>query len=91
MACVRYAHQSDLLNVLSHLSQVRTNLDPLALLDTLKDIENILGRKKTIEKGPRSIDLDILLYKQETFSHERLSIPHKGITERSFVLKPLCE
>ena len=46
---------------------------------------------KTIEKGPRSIDLDILLYGNEIVDLEHLSIPHKGIAEREFVLRPLCE
>ncbi|KAL2000776.1 hypothetical protein VTN02DRAFT_2641 [Thermoascus thermophilus] len=61
------------------------------LLDTLKSIENSLGRQKTIEKGPRSIDLDILLYDREIVSHERLNIPHKLMLERDFVLRPLCQ
>lgn len=50
-----------------------------------------MGRKKLIEKGPRSIDLDILLYDDEVFSHERLDIPHKLMLERDFVLRPLCQ
>lgn len=60
-------------------------------MDTLKSIENSLGRQKTIEKGPRSIDLDILLYDREIVSHERLNIPHKLMLERDFVLRPLCQ
>ncbi|KAL2218070.1 Dihydropteroate synthase-like protein [Thermoascus aurantiacus ATCC 26904] len=71
--------------------EVETVLEPLELLDTLKSIEIGLGRKKTIEKGPRSIDLDILLYDQEIVSHERLDIPHKLMLERDFVLRPLCQ
>jgi 2-amino-4-hydroxy-6-hydroxymethyldihydropteridine diphosphokinase / dihydropteroate synthase len=50
-----------------------------------------MGRKKIIDKGPRNIDLDILLYGDEVVSHERLNIPHIGITEREFVLRPLAE
>lgn len=50
-----------------------------------------MGRKKLIDKGPRSIDLDILLYDQEIFSHERLNIPHKLMLERDFVLRPLSQ
>jgi len=61
------------------------------LLDELKDIENTLGRQKTVQNGPRSIDLDILLYDDDFVETERLSIPHKRIFEREFVLEPLCE
>lgn len=71
--------------------QVETFLGPLELLDTLQSIEKELGRKKLIEKGPRSIDLDILLYDQQIISHDRLNIPHKLMLERDFVLRPLCQ
>ncbi|KAK3984243.1 Dihydropteroate synthase-like protein [Cladorrhinum sp. PSN332] len=71
--------------------EVETTLEPLELLDALQDIENSLGRKKIIDKGPRNIDLDILLYDNIKFDHERLTIPHIGIPEREFVLKPLTE
>ena len=65
--------------------------DPLALLNLLQSIETALGRVKTIDKGPRNIDLDILLFESQTFNHKRLSIPHKSMLEREFVLRPLCE
>lgn len=61
------------------------------LLDALQSIENELGRMKLIDKGPRSIDLDMLLYDQEIFSHERLIVPHNLMLERDFVLRPLCQ
>lgn len=70
---------------------METTLSPTELLDALQSIENALGRKKLIDKGPRSIDLDILLYDQEVFSHERLNVPHKLMLERDFVLRPLCQ
>lgn len=63
----------------------------MELLDALQSIEIELGRKKLINKGPRSIDLDILLYDQEVFSHERLNVPHNLMLERDFVLRPLCQ
>ncbi|KAF5657960.1 dihydropteroate synthase [Fusarium heterosporum] len=66
-------------------------LGPIALLDQLQAIENDMGRKKVIDKGPRNIDLDILLYGDENVDHERLKIPHIGILEREFVLRPLAE
>ena len=70
---------------------METTLEPLALLDALQDIESSLGRKKVIDKGPRNIDLDILLYDNEKINHERLQVPHIGIPEREFVLRPLAE
>ncbi|KAH8681357.1 Dihydropteroate synthase-like protein [Xylariales sp. PMI_506] len=57
----------------------------------LQDIEITMGRKKLIDKGPRNIDLDVLLYGDEQVSHERLTVPHIGIPEREFVLRPLAE
>ncbi len=63
----------------------------MELLDQLKQIENDLGRVKTIENGPRTIDLDILLYNEELVETLRLSIPHTRMLEREFVLRPLCE
>ncbi|KAK0629978.1 Dihydropteroate synthase-like protein [Bombardia bombarda] len=71
--------------------EVETTLEPLALLDALQAIENGLGRKKLIDKGPRNIDLDILMYESEIVDHPRLKIPHIGIQEREFVLRPLAE
>ncbi|OAA47646.1 folic acid synthesis protein [Metarhizium rileyi] len=71
--------------------EVETDLEPLALLDQLQAIERDLGRRKLIEKGPRNIDLDILLYGDEIVNHNRLTVPHVGIPEREFVLRPLSE
>ncbi|KAI9742926.1 MAG: trifunctional dihydropteroate synthetase [Claussenomyces sp. TS43310] len=71
--------------------EVETSLEPLALLDELQDIERSMGRKKIVDKGPRNIDLDILLYEDRVVNHERLTLPHAGIAEREFVLRPLAE
>ncbi|OLN97603.1 Folic acid synthesis protein fol1-like protein 1 [Colletotrichum chlorophyti] len=71
--------------------EVETELEPLALLDELQDIERSMGRQKFIDKGPRNIDLDILLYGDERIEHPRLNVPHIGIPEREFVLRPLAE
>ncbi|KAJ5635103.1 uncharacterized protein N7484_008416 [Penicillium longicatenatum] len=71
--------------------EVETSLSPMELLDTIQSIEIELGRKKLIDKGPRSIDLDILLYDQEIFAHERLNVPHNLMLDRDFVLRPLCQ
>lgn len=70
---------------------METTLEPLALLDELQGIENALGREKTIDKGPRNIDLDILLYDDQVIDDERLKVPHPGMFEREFVLRPLAE
>jgi 2-amino-4-hydroxy-6-hydroxymethyldihydropteridine diphosphokinase / dihydropteroate synthase len=66
-------------------------MKPLTLLDKLQGIENHLGRQKIIDKGPRNIDLDILLYDDKVMDHERLTLPHPGMLEREFVLRPLAE
>jgi 2-amino-4-hydroxy-6-hydroxymethyldihydropteridine diphosphokinase/dihydropteroate synthase len=71
--------------------QVETELEPLELLDELQSIERDMGREKLVDKGPRNIDLDILLYEDKTISHDRLVVPHPGIPEREFVLRPLAE
>ncbi len=71
--------------------QVETVLEHLSLLDELQDIERSLGRVKVTDKGPRNIDLDILLYENERVDDERLTIPHPLIHEREFVLRPLAE
>ncbi|EFQ30930.1 dihydropteroate synthase [Colletotrichum graminicola M1.001] len=70
--------------------EVETELEPLALLDELQDIERTMGRKKIIDKGPRNIDLDVLLYGDEKVEHPRLTVPHVGIPERELIPeKPL--
>ncbi|KAF2098878.1 Dihydropteroate synthase [Rhizodiscina lignyota] len=80
--------QDDFLN---GACEVETELEPLPLLDKLQSIEKELGRVKLIDKGPRNIDLDILLYDEERVEHERLQIPHKLMLEREFVLRPLSQ
>ncbi|KAK3678339.1 trifunctional dihydropteroate synthetase [Recurvomyces mirabilis] len=74
---------------LNGVCQVRTQLPPVELLDRLQAIELNLGRVKHIDKGPRNIDLDILLYNSDRFESERLTIPHQLLKEREFVLRPL--
>lgn len=71
--------------------EVVTSLSPHGLLDALQAIENDLGRKRIIDKGPRNIDLDIILYDDQRISDDRLNIPHKLILEREFVLRPLAD
>jgi len=63
----------------------------LDLLDQLQDIERSMGRRKLVDKGPRNVDLDILLYEDRVVDHERLRVPHPAMYEREFVLRPLAE
>ncbi len=71
--------------------ECRTELFPLQLLRRLKKIESALGRKRTVAKGPRSIDIDIILYGNAVVTIEVLEIPHPRFRERRFVLAPLAE
>ncbi|VDB89524.1 Bgt-4801 [Blumeria graminis f. sp. tritici] len=82
---------TDQANFLNGVCEVETTLQPIELLDQLQTIEKELGRKKIIDKGPRNIDLDILLYADDVIDHCRLKVPHLGIYEREFVLRPLSE
>lgn len=68
-----------------------TRLAPHELLDAVKRIERDLGRVDTVRWGPRVIDIDILYYGDAAFSDERLTLPHKEILRRAFVLTPLAE
>lgn len=68
-----------------------TELDALDLLRALRVIESRMGSRKAIPKGPRLIDLDILLYGNETLDTPELQVPHPRMLERKFVLVPLAE
>jgi len=85
---VGYLDQDPFLNLVLKIS---TNLTPLQLLEVTQGIEQFLGRKRKLRWGPRTIDLDILLYNQENIEVEHLRIPHPRMFERSFVLIPLKE
>lgn len=78
-------------NFLNACVQIQTRLSPLALLKELQAIENKLGRARSIPNGPRTIDLDILLYGERVICEEHLRVPHPGLHERTFVLVPLAE
>jgi 2-amino-4-hydroxy-6-hydroxymethyldihydropteridine diphosphokinase len=80
--------QGDFLNAAARLT---TGLAPLALLDALLDIESQLGRLREVRWGPRTIDLDLLLYNDEVIDTPRLIVPHPRMAERAFVLVPACE
>lgn len=76
---------------LNMVIEVETDLQPHHLLDVCQTIESQLGRKREIKWGPRTIDLDILVYNQENIVTERLILPHPRLHERAFVLIPLSE
>ena len=72
---------------LNSVIAIETTLEPLALLDQLLHIEQQLGRVRKERWGPRTVDLDILLYGDETIEDPRLQIPHPEIKNRPFFLK----
>lgn len=80
--------QPDFINAVACLE---TQLDAHALLDQLQAIEQLHGRERLQHWGPRTLDLDILLYGEQTISTERLQVPHPYLTERSFVVIPLAD
>ncbi len=71
--------------------EARTTLSAHFFLKSLQQIENDMGRIRAEKWGPRTIDLDILLYGQNTIGDETLLIPHPELHKRRFVLVPLCE
>lgn len=81
--------QPDYINAVARLESA---LPPEALLDALQSIETRHGRVRSGERwGPRTLDLDILLYGDRCIDTPRLQVPHPGMAERSFVLHPLAE
>ncbi len=71
--------------------KLETLLDPHELLAFLQSIENEAGRERKVHWGPRTLDLDILLYDDLIIQTDELTIPHPYMHKREFVLKPLCE
>ncbi|RRS07745.1 2-amino-4-hydroxy-6-hydroxymethyldihydropteridine diphosphokinase [Pseudoalteromonas sp. J010] len=81
--------QPDYVNAVAKLE---TSLAAEALLDVLQQIELEHGRVRKSERwGPRTLDLDILLFNEEIIASERLVVPHYGLTKREFVVYPLLE
>jgi 2-amino-4-hydroxy-6-hydroxymethyldihydropteridine diphosphokinase/dihydroneopterin aldolase/2-amino-4-hydroxy-6-hydroxymethyldihydropteridine diphosphokinase len=85
---VGYPNQEDFINAVAELE---TSLSPLALLAACHVIEDDLGRSRLLQWGPRTIDLDILLYGDQVVNNSELTIPHPLMARRRFVLVPLCE
>ena len=81
-----YADQPPFYN---QVLRARTELEPLALLNFLKQTETRLGRQPSVRYGPRLIDLDILFYNDQVLQTDELTLPHPRLHERAFVLIPL--
>ena len=85
---VDYTDQRWFLNM---VVEVETDMFPMQLLTKLLKIERMLGRVRTVPKGPRTIDIDILLYGRAVIRTANLEVPHPRMGERRFVLAPLAE
>jgi 2-amino-4-hydroxy-6-hydroxymethyldihydropteridine diphosphokinase len=83
-----YRDQPDFVNA---VAQIETQLGPRELLDQVLAIEQVHGRVRAAPNGPRTLDLDILLYGDRTVHEPGLIIPHPRMHERAFVLVPLAE
>lgn len=76
---------------LNAAAELRTGLEPVELLDALLGIEDELGRVRRERWGPRTVDLDLLLFDDKVMRTDRLELPHPRMSEREFVLAPLAE
>lgn len=85
---IGFVSQPDFYNL---VAEIRTSLSPNKLLSNILQAEQQLHRVREVRWGPRTIDIDILLYGQEVVQHPQLHIPHPHIHERGFVLIPLYE
>ena len=85
---VEFAAQSWFLNC---VIQVETFKAPAELIKSILDIEREMGRQRTHSKGPRTIDIDIVLFNETILQTPELTIPHPAMTMRRFVLEPLAE
>jgi len=85
---VGYADQPAFLNL---VVEVRTTLEPRALLRRAQAVEAALGRERTVRWGPRTVDVDLLLYGRRVVEEPDLVVPHPRMRQRAFVLVPLYE
>lgn len=85
---VGYTEQDVFLNI---AIEIETSLPPEELLTHMQRIETLLGRTRMIRWGPRTLDIDILLYGHEYIHSGDLQVPHPRMMERAFVLVPLAE
>ena len=82
------AEQPDYINAVAKLE---TGLKPEDLLIAMQQIEQAHDRRREVHWGPRSLDLDLLLYDQVQINSDTLTVPHPGLIDRNFVLYPLAE
>ena len=85
---VGYMDQDKFLNL---VVEVGTSLTPYELLECCNKIEDILKRERQIRWGPRTVDIDVLLYNDMVIEEEKLTLPHPRMKERAFVLVPLYD
>lgn len=85
---VGYLDQPDFYNL---VVEIKTTLDPEMLLSCILKIEKKMDRVRMVRWGPRTIDIDILLYEEHMIIQENLQIPHPNMFDRGFVLIPLFE
>lgn len=78
-------------NFYNAVIKVETNYSLHNLFNYVKKLEKFAGRTESFKWGPREIDIDILLYNEMVYSDDIITVPHKGIPERDFVLTPLAE
>ena len=83
--------EKDQSNFFNGALKIETDFELFDLLTFLKGIEKELGRIPGPKNGPREIDLDILFFNNLIYSDEKVTVPHKEIMNRDFVLVPLCE
>ncbi|MBV9768591.1 MAG: 2-amino-4-hydroxy-6-hydroxymethyldihydropteridine diphosphokinase [Bryobacterales bacterium] len=76
---------------LNAVVEVESGLSALQLLARIREIEQEMGRRRVISKGPRNIDIDILFYGQSVVETAELKVPHPRLSQRRFVLEPLAE
>ncbi len=87
-APVGYADQPDFINA---VAMVETSLSPHALMHELLEMELLHGRVRSIKDGPRTLDLDLLLYGDLSLETPELTLPHPRMHQRAFVLAPLLD
>jgi 2-amino-4-hydroxy-6-hydroxymethyldihydropteridine diphosphokinase len=85
---IGYLDQPPFLNAAVRLD---TALEPLELLDAVLAIEARFGRERSVRFGPRTLDLDLLVYPGVACESERLTLPHPRLAEREFALRPLAD
>jgi 2-amino-4-hydroxy-6-hydroxymethyldihydropteridine diphosphokinase len=76
---------------LNAAAEVRTTLEPEALLDLLASVEGAFGRVRGVRWGPRTLDLDLIYFGGRVLDSPRLTVPHPRAAGRRFVLEPLAE